>query len=519
MAPRRLRLDRTLGPVVARWIERNLVHGPGDVQGQRVELDDDQIRFLLRAYELDDRGRRVVRRAVYSRPKGRGKSEFGAMIVGAEGLGDVRFAGWGHDGRPLGRPVVSPYIPCAATEEGQTDNIYGALYFMLTEGPLAKLDGLDAGMTRTYLPGGGKIQPITARATSKDGGRETFAPFDETHLFASEELRRLHATIRRNLAKRKAAEPWSLEVTTMYAPDENSVAEYSHAYADKVAEGALNDPSFLFDHRQAPLEFDFADDEQLRAALVEVYGEASVWMDIERLIAEARDPQTTEEDFRRYFLNQPTRRATAWLGMGAWQRCEDADRVVADGEQIVLGFDGSYNRDSTGLVGCTLDGHVFLVKAWERPVAAAKDWVVDREDVHLEVDRAMKRWRVAELACDPAMWQSELVEWDRLYGSPPVVEYKNVPSNMGPACSDFYGAVTNSLLTHDGNPVLRRHLQNAVTKETRDGAYITKDGRSSPRKIDVAIAAVMAYDRAMHASTGGYESLSDEDFERAIGEQ
>jgi phage terminase large subunit-like protein len=45
--------------------------------------------------------------------------------------------------------------------------------------------------------------------------------------------------------------------------------------------------------------------------------------------------------------------------------------------------------------------------------------------------------------------------------------------------------------------VLRRHLQNAVTKETRDGAYITKDGRNSPRKIDVAIAAVMAYERAM----------------------
>jgi phage terminase large subunit-like protein len=520
LASSRLRLDRTLGPVVVQWIERNLVHGPGDVQGNRIELDDEQVRFICRAYEVDDRGRRVVRRAIFSRPKGRAKSELGGMLVAAEGIGPVRFAGWDHDGRPMGRPVQAPYIPCVATEEGQAaDNIYAALYFMLREGPLERLEGLDVGLTRTYLPGGGKIQPVTAKATSKDGGRETFAAFDETHLFATEELRRLHATIRRNLAKRKAAEPWSGEFTTMYAPDEGSVAEYSHAYWQKIVEGALRDPGFLFDHRQGAVEFDWEDDEQLRAALVEVYGEAALWMDIERLIAEARDPQTTEEDFRRYFLNQPTRRATAWLGMGAWTACEKADQVVEDDERVILGFDGSYNRDSTGLVGCTLDGHVFLVKAWERPPKAPRDWVVDREDVNLEVHKAMRRWLVVELACDRSQWHSEFAEWARLYGEPPVIEFKNVPSNMGPACTTFYGAVAHHQLSHDGNPILRRHLQNAVTKETRDGAYITKDGRNSPRKIDVAIAAVMAYERAMvNSSSGGsgIDALTDEQYEAAL---
>jgi hypothetical protein len=54
---------------------------------------------------------------------------------------------------------------------------------------------------------------------------------------------------------------------------------------------------------------DFTDDEQIRAALAEAYGDAAEWMDLERLIAEARDPQTSESDFRRYFLNQATRRA------------------------------------------------------------------------------------------------------------------------------------------------------------------------------------------------------------------
>jgi hypothetical protein len=38
-------------------------------------------------------------------------------------------------------------------------------------------------------------------------------------------------------------------------------------------------------------------------------------------------------------------------------------------------------------------------------------------------------------------------------------------------------------------------------KETSEGGYVTKDGKNSPRKIDVAIAAVVAHERACrHAS-------------------
>lgn len=178
MAARRgLRLDRTLGPVVIKWIEENLCHGPGDVQGQPIEHDDEEVKFIMGCYEIDDHGRRVVRRAVLSRSKGRRKSELAAELVCAEALGPVRFAGWDHNGRPLGMPVTSPIIKVAATEETQADNAYSAVEFMLNEGQIASTPGLDVGMTRTLIPGGGKIQPITAKASSKDGGRETFAVF------------------------------------------------------------------------------------------------------------------------------------------------------------------------------------------------------------------------------------------------------------------------------------------------------------------------------------------------------
>lgn len=500
MAPSDLRLDRTLGPLVVDWIEANLVHGPGDVQGQRIELDDEQVRFVLGCYAVDDDGRRLIRRAVFSRPKGRAKSELAAMLVCAEALGPVRFRGWGHDGRPLGGPITSPYIPCVATEEGQAGNVFQAAAFMLAEGALSTMEGLDVGLTRVFLPDGGKVLPITARATSKEGGKESFCVFDETHLFVTPELVRLHATVRRNLTKRKAAEPWSLEASTMYAPGEESVAEMSHRFAETAT--GLAARGFLFDHREAPTDFDFEDDEQLREALAVAYGAAAEWMDLDRLVAEARDPQTRESDFRRYFLNRATASDDLWILPATWRERVDLARQVPDGERVVLGFDGSYNGDSTALVGCTVDNaHVFVVDAWEKP-EGARDWTVPREDVKASVAKAMGRWKVLELACDPPGWHREIDEWADRYPDVLTVEFAtNRRAFMAAACSRFYTAATTGGLTHDGDPRLARHLANARLRETPDGAYIVKDGRNSPRKIDLAVAAIVAFERAQFHAT------------------
>ena len=155
MAARGLRLERTLGPAVVGWIEQNLVHGPGDVQGQPVELDDEQTKFIFKAYAIDDHGRRVVRRACYSRPKGRAKTELAAMIACAEAIGPVRFNGWGHDGRPEGgrcAPRSCAWRRPRRDRRGTRTKRFGV---MLTEGPLAAL-GLDVGLTRTISPVAGR---------------------------------------------------------------------------------------------------------------------------------------------------------------------------------------------------------------------------------------------------------------------------------------------------------------------------------------------------------------------------
>src|SRR3954470_4878702 len=118
-------LPPSLGGHVCAWIETFLCHGPGDIQGAPIVLDDEFRLFVWRAYELRGDGHRQFRRAFLSRPKGRGKSELAAELADAELLGPVRFDHFadagercpmtGHvfrAGEPVGAPVTAPEVLC-----------------------------------------------------------------------------------------------------------------------------------------------------------------------------------------------------------------------------------------------------------------------------------------------------------------------------------------------------------------------------------------------------------------------
>lgn len=509
MAARRVRLDRTLGPLVVEWIEQKLVHGPGDVQGQPVELPDEVVRFICRCYAIDDQGRRLVRRAVFSRPKGFAKSEDAAFLVCAEALGPVRFAGWGHDGRPLGASVRSPFIPVAATEEGQAGNTYAAVEFMLREGAVSRLDGLDVGLTRTYVPGGGKIEGITAKATSKDGGKETFAVFDETHLYITDELRRLHATIRRNLAKRKSAEPWGLETTTMYAPGENSVAEFAHSYAKKVGRGEIHDPGFLFDHREGPdpATWDFDSDEQLREALAQAYGPAAEWVDLERVIAEARDPMTDRSDIIRYFVNRPAKREQdVFIKAKAWtdRTNPDLDWSELEGEAAAIGLDGSRTWDTTVVAWAVPRDEKILVGA---RVFSARDYVahhvfheggkIDYDDVEDFIVDRFGFFNITEAAYDPRYLERSAEIIDQRLRAASIIAVEPASKHMREALGMLERLVLDERLEHDGDPVLAAHFGNCAVErgESNEVRRVRKLNARYP--IDVVPALALAAWRAV----------------------
>jgi phage terminase large subunit-like protein len=78
---------------------------------------------------------------------------------------------------------------------------------------------------------------------------------------------------------------------------------------------------------------------------------------------------------------------------------------------------------------------------------------------------------------------------------------------MTPATQRFYSAVVDRQLTHSGDPVLARHLSNACLKIDARGQRLTKETKYSSRKIDLAISAVMAFDRAQAPVEPDYDLL------------
>jgi phage terminase large subunit-like protein len=51
-------------------------------------------------------------------------------------------------------------------------------------------------------------------------------------------------------------------------------------------------------------------------------------------------------------------------------------------------------------------------------------------------------------------------------------------------------------LTHDGDPLLARHIDNCKLSIDNVGPRIVKESWASSRRIDAAVAFVIAYDRA-----------------------
>ncbi|MGZ4663710.1 MAG: hypothetical protein ACXV5Q_01320 [Frankiaceae bacterium] len=325
----------SLGYDVADWIEAYCCHGPGDVQGQPVVLDAEWLAFLVAAYELDPKtGRRKIDRAVMSRPKGRAKSELAGFVTVVEALGPARFDGWNAEGQPVGRPVVSPLIKCLATEETQAGNTFENAAFIVCDygrDVHPEIFGGASGVrqyqsaTSIYLPNGGEMASCTSGAASKDGGKETFVVPDETHLYVTNELRSMYATVARNCGKRKIAEPWMLQTTTAYKRGQNSVAEtILNAWAD----GKLpNQAHWLVDHREALGPVNIKDKAHTMRQLRHVYGAASAWMDLERIYRTMLDPTECEtpEVAARYFLNLPSEgdvRESA-LDLNRWKASAD----------------------------------------------------------------------------------------------------------------------------------------------------------------------------------------------------
>jgi phage terminase large subunit-like protein len=441
--------------------------------GQQIVLRDWQTKLLDNIFAVRDDGRFKNRTAFVGMPRKNGKSALSSGI-----------ALWGLFMGEQGGEIYS----CAADRD-QARIVFGDAKKMIEAEPellaQSKLyrDAIE-------IPSTGSVyRVLSSEAYTKEGLSPTLVIMDELHALPNREL---FDVMQLGMGARR--EPLLLAITTAGvkadATGQDSIAYSLYQYGQKVIRGEYDDPSFFMAWWEASIESDHRDPETWKLANP-AYGDLNSIEDFESAVK-----RTPEAEFRTKRTNAWVSSQTAWLPNGVWEARESKREVDKD-IPVILGFDGSFSGDASVIMGVTVEEepHVFLVEAWEKQPTDSDEWRVDSLEVENAIIQACQRYNVKEIACDPFRWQRSMQVLQD--AGLPVVEWPSTSAaRMIPACAKFYDAVVGEKLTQDGSPLLTRHISNAVVKIDRLGPRIVKEHRGSPRKIDAAVASIIAFDRA-----------------------
>lgn len=449
----------------------------GGRTGQPISWLPWQVRLIYRIYARDpETGRRLARRYLVGVARKNGKTALAAVLALYGLLVEV-------DGAQV--------FSCAADRE-QAKLAFTAAKRMVEMDPeLSKLCRVGRDWIEVQSTGS-VYKALSAEAFTKEGLSPSTIIFDELHALPDRELYDVMS-----LAMGARVDPLMVIITTAGVMVDRyglpTIAKQLYDYGKQLSSGEKEDPTFGFSwYEPADTDADTAD----KTARLQANPSLGTVLDPADLDS-ALPPQTPENEYRTKRLNCWVTGHLSWLPHGSWK-----SRAKPDGlnpkEQVILAFDGSWTNDSTAIVGIGIESkHIFVVDAWERP-PEAQAWVVPSEEVEATLFAALDKYDVVEVACDPAYWREHLHRWAE--SDAPIVEWPPTTSRMTPATREFYTAVIEGRLTHDGDPRLARHIDNAVLKDDFRGARIIKQQRGA--KIDLAVAAVMAHSRALTFDEG-----------------
>lgn len=147
----------------------------------------------------------------------------------------------------------------------------------------------------------------------------------------------------------------------------------------------------------------------------------------------------------------------------------------------------------------------------EDPGIPGRDWQVDTLLVDKRMREAHATFQVEWVYADPSYWQNVVGTWALDFkekdrdGRDIVFEFSPARAKqMCEAIERFHTAAHLAEgIRHDGNHDLARHISNAVTYEVPQGHLIRKESKKSRKKINAAIAAVLAYEARAEAIAHG----------------
>lgn len=465
---------------------------------------------IIRAwYATDADGHRLVRTGLLSMGRKNGKTTLCAAIAMAHLLGP--------EVEPRGQIVV------AASDRDQAGLIYNEV--------VAFIETNKAWIGRTNikahakliedLVSGTQLFVVSSDAKKAHGLSPSVIIIDELAQWGTGRGVDLYDAL--DTATGARAEPITLVISTQAADDVALMSELID-YGKRILSGEVTDPTFSPHHFEVPMEADPFDETQWPLSNPAL-GDFRSLEEMRTAAVKAKAMPARLASFRRYYLNQRVAAEDRWIPPEAWDACQSPATSPLPGRRAFLGLDLSTKRDLSALALLVPDdagGYDVAVDFWcpkdsieirtvedrvpyalwveEGHLIATPGPVIDYSFIEARVHALCRRYRVDELGADP--WNAQDLIARLLADNVPAIEVPQTMAALTSASKAFEGLVFERKLRHDGNPVLRWCVTNAVAREDGNG-NIKPDKERSPERIDGLVAIITGLVRALVAPPGG----------------
>ena len=470
-----------MGPAVREWISRNMRQTKGRWAGKPIEWAPFQVAYLDELYLIDMRTNlRVYTSSLLGLPKKNGKSTQAAGEALHGLCADLNLSD--------GRIEPSPEVYLGAKSRDQAGAVFRqASQFVKASPRLSKqLRTFTNTITAPEHGEGAFLKAMSGEAGTAHGINLSRGVIDELHEHPDDKLVNVFEQ------SGEAREQPLVSIITHAGYDEDGVL--GERYHKFMGHADLENPErglwIVRDREVGELFWWYgADAKQDDPADPETWmmTNPAPWITEERMARAFA--KTKLANFQRFRLNMWVNVESSFLDTGLWASLRDdlASRFQK-GEKVWAGVDIALRHDNSAVVlaAPTGDGRIKF-----------KAFVFEHEEGRRSMkQRAMSCLRqirqdydLVDVAYDQAYFQDEAHELED--GGMPMVQYGQ-GTTMTKATQHFYQDAKDQKLCHDGDQVLSRHIGNAVVRETEAGQRITKKSKSSKKKIDAAVAAIMA---------------------------
>jgi phage terminase large subunit-like protein len=360
---------------------------------------------------------------------------------------------------------------------------------------------------------GGRIERVAGDGDSNHSLDPHVVVCDELHVWRTPKQRENWRAL--TTAQGGRTDPLILAISTEGDGDDNELAQLlERIEADEATERERRTPQLtVYRNRDAgELVFKYAIGSKATLADLDEFVGANPasWRTRERIARDLAGRRVDDQTKLRLYGNRRGGGAGRWISDERWEESYSLDEIP-EGAPIVVGVDGARTRDTTAVGWAWLrdDGRVLVrSRVWSTRDDAPHDvYVPGRLDNNLARDFIrdvlMEEHETSLLFYDERYFSTQAD--DLSADGMTVVEMHQGKPEMNAAWDEFYEAVHEGLVPrvlHNGDRVLRAHVQAAGGVKTERGWKVSKIERKGPREkpIDALAAVVMARYGTVHFS-------------------